>query len=414
MKRTLVVGAGAIGLASAYALRNRGREVTVVDRGPPGDACTKGNAGWITPSISSPVPAPGLTLTSIKWMLRSDSPLYISPTAAPGLARWLWRFWRYCNPRDFISGLNAVADLNRRTLPLFDRLEKDGVPIELHKDGLLFVFRGREYMEKVRHEFDHYKAYGYSVPKPMDGAELRELEPALAESVTTGFLVPEEYHVRPETLARGYVDKLATMGVEIRTGVDVQGIARRNGKIGAVETSQGPIEADEVLIAAGAWSGQVAEKFGVKLPVQAGKGYSITIDEGGPAFNRPIYLGEAKVGCSPFAGSVRFAGTMELSGINTVLDRRRVVGIRKGVGEYLRTPLGPDQGTEWVGMRPLTPDGLPMLGRLPSHDNVFVATGHAMLGITMAPVTGETMADYMTGTLASSALAPFEPGRFRW
>ena len=413
MSRTIVVGAGVIGLACAYSLRRRGREVVVVDMGLPGQACTKGNAGWITPSISAPIPAPGLTWTSIKWMLKSDSPLYISPTAAPGLARWLWRFWGYCNPRDFVTGLNAVATLNQSTHAAFAQLERDGVGFEHHRDGLLFVFKDEHYMENVRREFDYYKNYGYEVPAALSGNEVRKLEPAVSDAVTTGFLVKEESHVRPETLAAGYSAKLAALGVEVKTGVRVTRAAKSGGRVTGLETDAGSLSADEVLIAAGAWSGQVTELFGVSLPVQAGKGYSITVNGAGPALRRALYLGEARIGCSPFDGAVRFAGTMELSGINTDLDRRRVTGIRKGIRDYLRQPLGETEGTEWVGMRPLTPDGMPMLGKVPGFDNLFVATGHAMLGVTLAPVTGEVMADLMTGE-GNPVAKPFDPGRFRW
>ncbi len=413
MSRTIVVGAGVIGLACAYSLRRRGREVVVVDMGLPGEACTKGNAGWITPSISAPIPAPGLTLTSIKWMLKSDSPLYISPVAAPSLARWLWRFWRYCNPRDFVAGLNAVATLNQSTHAAFAQLERDGVAFELHRDGLLFVFKDEGYMENVRREFDYYQNYGYSVPDRMSGADIRRLEPGVSAAVTTGFLVKEEAHVRPETLAAGYLAKLRELGVEVKSGVRMTRAARTGSRVTGIETDSGSLSGDEVLVAAGAWSGQVTELFGVPLPVQAGKGYSITVNGGGPRLTRPVYLGEARIGCSPFDGSVRFAGTMELSGINTELDRRRVRGIRKGIGDYLAEPLGEAEGTEWVGMRPLTPDGLPMLGKVPGFDNLFLATGHAMLGVTLAPVTGEVMADLMTGE-GSPIAKPFDPGRFRW
>ena len=413
MSRTIVVGAGVIGLACAYSLRRRGREVVVVDMGLPGQACTKGNAGWITPSISAPIPAPGLTWTSIKWMLKSDSPLYISPTAAPGLARWLWRFWRYCNPRDFVTGLNAVATLNQSTHAAFAKLERDGVGFEHHRDGLLFVFKDEHYMENVRQEFDYYKNYGYEVPAALSGDDVRRLEPAVSDAVTAGFLVKEESHVRPETLAAGYSAKLAALGVEVKTGVRVTRAAKSGGRVTGLETDAGSLSADEVLIAAGAWSGQVTELFGVSLPVQAGKGYSITVNGAGPALRRALYLGEARIGCSPFDGAVRFAGTMELSGINTDLDRRRVTGIRKGIRDYLRQPLGDTEGTEWVGMRPLTPDGMPMLGKVPGFDNLFVATGHAMLGVTLAPVTGEVMADLMTGE-GNPVAKPFDPGRFRW
>lgn len=415
MSRIVVVGAGVIGLACAYSLKKRGRDVIVLDKGAPGGACSKGNAGWITPSISAPIPAPGLTLLSLRWMLQSDSPLYISPAAAPGLARWLWRFWRHCNPRDFIHGLRAVAELNRGTLSAFDALERDGVEFELHRSGMLCVFLDERHMRRALAEFGHYREYGYQLPAPVCGTDLRRLEPALSDAVTAGFVVEEEFHVRPETLVAGYADRLRQMGVEIRPEVEVTGAngARPGGPVRGVETSAGLVEGDQVVVAAGAWSGQVLEPFGVSLPVQAGKGYSITLNGAGPRLIRPLYLGEARVGGSPFDGATRFAGTMELSGVNEKLDRRRIVGIRAGIGRYLRRPVEEGEGVEWVGMRPLTPDGLPMLGRVPGYRNLLVATGHAMLGITMAPVTGEAMADLITGT-ASAALAPFDPGRFRW
>ncbi|MFN0181449.1 MAG: NAD(P)/FAD-dependent oxidoreductase [Gemmatimonadales bacterium] len=413
-KRTVVVGAGAIGLACADSLVKRGREVVVLDRGQPGDACTRGNAGWITPSLSAPIPAPGLTWTSLKWMLSSGSPLYIAPTAVPGLARWLWRFWRHCNASDFERGLHAVAEMNRRTLPLFDQLTREGFEFELHREGLLFVFRDEGYMAATRADFDHLRRYGYPVPNPLSRAELTALEPALSDEVVAGFLVEAEYHVRPESLATGYAKRLEAAGVSVRAGVDVTGFRIANGRIAGVETNGGGEAADEVLIAAGAWTGQVIERLGTRIPVQAGKGYSITLDGRGAELRRPVYLGEARIGCSPFDGGLRFAGTMELSGVNTTLDRRRIAGIRHGIGQFLTVPIGPNEGTEWVGMRPLTPDGLPMLGRVPGFTNAFVATGHAMLGVTMAPVTGEMMADLMVGQLDESTLGAFAPGRFRW
>jgi D-amino-acid dehydrogenase len=416
LSRVVVVGAGVIGLACAYSLTKRGREVIVLDKGEAGGACSKGNTGWITPSLSAPIPAPGLTAASLKWMLHSDSPLYISPAAAPGLARWLWRFWRYCNQRDFLHGLRAVAELNRRTLPAFDALERDGVSLELHRSGMLYVFLHEHEMQKVRAEFGHYREFGYQVPEPLRGAELRRLEPALSEEVRVGFVVEEEFHARPETLVAGYVARLRELGVEIRTGVEVTGThgGRAGGLVRGVATSNGPVTADQVVVAAGAWSGQVLEQFAVSLPVQAGKGYSITLTAAERQLVRPLYLGEAKVGGSPFDGATRFAGTMELSGVNEILDRRRLAGIRAGIGRYLREPVAEDEGIEWVGMRPLTPDGLPLLGHVPGYRNLLVATGHAMLGITMAPVTGELMADLITEAEPPAALAPFDPGRFRW
>ena len=180
MSRIVVVGAGVIGLACAYSLRKRGRDVIVLDMGQPGGACSKGNAGWITPSISAPIPAPGLMLASLRWMLQSDSPLYISPSAVPALARWLWRFWRYCNPRDFLHGLRAVSELNRKTLSAFDELERDGFQFELHRSGMLCVFLDERHMMRALAEFGHYREYGYRMPTAVHGSDLTRLEPALS------------------------------------------------------------------------------------------------------------------------------------------------------------------------------------------------------------------------------------------
>jgi D-amino-acid dehydrogenase len=414
MKRVVVIGAGVIGMACAFTLRKRGHDVIVVDRGQPGDACSRGNAGWIVPSLSGPLPAPGMMGTTLKWMLKSDSPLYISPGAVPGLARWLWQFWCYSNRTDYRKGLRAVAELNRPTRELFDRLQQDGVPFELHRDGLMFVFLDPAYMRATLADFEHYREFGYAVPTPLDRNGVMQLEPGLSPRVSSGFLVEPEYHVRPESLCDGYLSALRASDVTVLTNVEVIGGMVRSGRATVLETSSGPLEGSEFLVAAGAWSGQVTEQLGVKLPVQAGKGYSITIEGTAPAFTRPLYLGEARIGCSPFNQSLRFAGTMELSGINTVLDRRRVAGIRRGITRYLDTPIGPHEGNEWVGLRPLTPDGLPMLGRVPGFQNLYVATGHAMLGVTLAPATAEVMADLITGARPRMELAPFEPGRFRW
>jgi D-amino-acid dehydrogenase len=413
MSGTVIVGGGVIGLACAYELVRRGERVVVLDKGRAGQACSAGNAGWVTPALSEPLPSPGLVWTSLRWMLSRDSPLYIAPSAAPRLARWLWRFWRHCNLRDYLAGFHAVATLNRLTLPLFDELAADGLPVELHRRGLLFTFLDRANLHKVTANFDVLTQYGYPKPEVLDGPAMRALEPVLSDAVSGGFYIEREYHVRPETLGQALAGAIRAHGGEIREGVAVRGPARENGRLTGVETAGGTVAGDRVLLAAGAWTGLVASQFGARLPVQAGKGYSVTFDAP-PAFTRPLYLGDTKVGSTPFEGAYRFAGTMELSGINEHLDRRRLAGIRRVIGRYFREPLADGNGREWVGMRPLTPDGLPMLGRVPGWDNLFVATGHAILGVTLAPATGRIMAELMTARATSAPLAPFDPGRFRW
>ena len=412
MSKTVVIGAGVIGLACAYALNKRGREVVVLDQGSPANICSLGNAGWIVPSLSAPLPAPGLTLKSLGWLLKKESPLYISPAALPRLAGWLWQFWRHCNRRDFEAGVAALASLNRETMRLFDSLAADGVRFEMHRSGLLFAFLAESTMRPVLREFLPLERYGYAMPRPLAADELHQLEPALSKAVVCGFLVEQERHVRPESLRTGLLQRLIERGVDIRSGVDVVAGQGEGHKLKSIRTSEDIFEGDLFVIAAGASSGRVASAFGVLLPVQAGKGYSITIEAGDVVINRPLYLGETLIGVTPFDGGVRFAGTMELSGINLRLDRQRITALQRGVSRFLPSFSNWNGATEWVGMRPVTPDGLPAIGRLPHYDNMYIATGHGTLGVTLAPATGELIADLIESGRTSDEAMAFDPGRF--
>lgn len=412
MSRTVVVGGGVIGLLAAHELRRRGAAVTVLDAGNFGAACSAGNAGWVVPSLSGPVPAPGLVSTSLRWMLRRDSPLYIRPRAVPRLARWLLAFWRHCNERDYRAGLEATARFNRATMDLFDRLAQEGVEFEMHRDGMLFAFFDPASLHHVLEEIEAMRPFGYGEPRLLGPSDLREFEPALSPDVKAGVWVREDRHVRPETLSAGLVKRLAAGGVELRPRTPVTGFRRQGHVIVGVEVRGETIVADQVLIAAGAWSGQVAALAGARLPLQAGKGYNLTIAEPDTRLAHPIYLNESMIACSPFVGALRLSGTMELSGINTVLNERRVGAIRRGAERYLgRSPRGRAE-TSWVGMRPLTPDGLPAVGRVPGHENLFVATGHAMLGVTLGPVTAVAIADLMRAGSSEINLSAFDPARF--
>lgn len=409
--RTVIVGAGAIGLSAAWELSRRGEEVLIVDRGEPGAACSAGNAGWITPSISTPLPAPGLVGTSMRWMLKRDSPLYIQPRVDPRFAAWLTRFWRNCSPRAFHAGIAAMAALNSRTMPLFDEWHEHGIDFEMHEAGLLFLGLSREAVERTAEEIGLLAQYGYERPRVLSRSEVLEMEPGLAAGVAGGFHVKAERHIRPETLSAGLAARLRAEGVEIRSGVNVTGAETWAGRIAGIQTSSGSIAADRVLIAAGAWSGRVAERFGFHLPIEAGKGYSITIDHPTRKLAHPLDLIEARVAITPFSDGLRLAGTMELSGLNLRIQPQRVEAIRRAGDRYLGDWRGGKEKV-WVGMRPLTPDGLPAIGQVPGRDGLYVAGGHQMLGITMAPATGEVIAELMTTGTSEIDLRPFDPGRF--
>ena len=386
--------------------------MTVLDRGNPQAAASWGNAGWICPSLSGPIPSPGLVTTSLKWMLRRDSPLYIKPRFDLMLIQWLWDFWRRCNSRDYRAGLDAVASLNRRTLSLYDALLQGGVQIEMHQAGLLFLFLTPAGLRHSLKDFELLKDYGYHLPTRLSREDLRPLVPGMSGRVIGGYLVEAERHVRPDSLTVGLANRLSALGADLRPGVVVRGFQRQNGRVMAVVTDQGPVTGDKFLIAAGAWSGILAQQAGFHLPIQAGKGYSVTITKPTMELAHPLYLGEAKVGLTPFNSTLRIAGTMELSGINLTLDRQRIAAIRQAVGRYVVGWEKGDGEMEWSGMRPLTPDGLPVLGRAPHSNNLYVATGHAMLGVTMAPVTGVVMADLIVSGQPDIDIRPFDPRRF--
>jgi D-amino-acid dehydrogenase len=412
MARVAVIGAGVIGLLAAYELRRRGVEVVVLDRGHPEIACSIANTGWVVPSFAGPVPAPGLVARSLRWMLSRRSPLHIRPRLDPDLLRWLWQFWRHCNPRDYGAGLHAVARLNRRTMDLFDALQADGVAFEMHAAGVLFAFLTDRARSQVFADLQELAPYGFGIPELVDGKGVRDLEPHLSRAVIGGVLAPGERHLRPESLMAALGRRLRTMGAELRLDAEVTGAERRGSTVTAVLAATGRIGADAILIAAGAWSNVLLKQVGFAVPLQPGKGYSLTFRSVPVRLRRPVYLDEARVACSPFDEGLRLAGTMELSGFGTGADPRRLAMIAHAAARYFDSWNGRMHYDAWVGMRPMTPDGLPAIGRVPGLDNVFLATGHAMLGITLAPATGEAIADLICGQPPNVDLAPFDPARF--
>ena len=416
MKRIAVVGGGVIGLATAWQLSRRGAHPIVIDAGRLGRGCSQGNAGWICPTISTPLPSPDLNSRSLLEMLRPGSPLYVKPSTVPSLRPWLKRFRSHCREADYQHGLGALASLNAHTFRLMQEWEDEGLDFEWHRQGLLMVFRDPDKLAAAETEVARTADLVGSGWRRVEREELTDLEPALNDGPRGGLLLQDEGHVRPESLAKAFRADLLERDVELRENEPVTGFRWDGSRATAVETARSTILVDAVLLTAGAETGTLAAACEWSVPMTAGKGYSVTYPNSPRMPRRPLYLADAKVAVTPFAGGLRAAGTMELSGINQELDSRRLKSVRKAVARDLNVGLDDatveSGGTEWVGMRPMVPDTLPVMGAVPGKPNVFVSSGHQMLGMTLSAASGWAMAGLILEGRAPLDLTPFSPARF--
>jgi D-amino-acid dehydrogenase len=325
-----------------------------------------------------------------------DSPLYIRPHLDLDQLGWLWSFWRHCNARDFQRGLRATAEFARGTMPGFDALAADGIDMEMERSGVLFLFASEAGARHVRDELELMEPYGYT-GRYLGPDALRAVEPSVSDDVTGGILVEGERHLRPERLITELVRRLAELGVDIRR-----------------EEIRDPtaIRADTVVLAAGAWSSKLARAAGFRLPVIAGRGYGITVEAPTLRLRWPTYLVEGRVACTPLRGALRVAGTMEIAPIGTAARQVRFDAVGRTADRYLAGWRDGGAHEQWSAPRPMTPDSLPVIGRAPNSDRLLVATGHGMLGVTLAPVTAKAIADIVCGDRPSVDLAPFDPARF--
>jgi len=416
----VVIGGGAIGLCVAFHLRRRGVRVHVVDRGPVGGGSSRGNAGWVCLSHSAPVPAPGVTWYAARSIGRPDSPLYLRPQPTLAFLRWLVMFQRACARTSFDQGYEAVGRFARATFDRFAELTDADVVTTLTRPGLLHTFVSADEARKVLATQRTMAGTGYEVPGGLlSRAELADLDPAVGGKVTVGYLVPGEGVLDPTAFVDSLALRLRKEGAVISEHATVRGFLPRNGHVDAVQTAEGDIECSAVVVAAGMWSAELLRSLEprLRLPLQAGKGYSFSVKLD-PAPTHPMYLGDKHVAVSPIGGTTRIAGTMELSGNNRRLDWRRIVAIARASRDYLGHWYdSPDElmgliHEPWVGGRPMLPDGLPVLDRVPASRNAYVATGHGMLGITLAPVTGSAMAEYVTEGRRPAGLELFRADRF--
>jgi D-amino-acid dehydrogenase len=407
--RIIVIGGGAVGLCVAEALVSRGAEVTVLERDRCGAGASAGNAGWITPSLSIPVPGPGVIAESLRWLVNPSGPLWIRPTLSPALLHWIARFLVSCRRPAYLRGLRALQEAAALAGPAYDRLAERGVELELHDDPLLYPAFDRKELEGLWRVSEQLRAAGAAHPlERLTAGEVTALEPALGDGVVGGVLARGERRVRPESLTAGLHRRLVASGAEVVEGAPVTGLAR-DGYRWLARTPARTLPADAVVLANGVGSARLLSRLAVLLPIAAAKGYSRTypLDPTGP--RRALYLEGPKVAISVFAGAVRVSGTLELGARSLAFSPRRLAAITAAAQRAMPRWRPAGAPSDWAGMRSLSPDGLPYIGPVPGLDGLHVATAHATLGITLAPATGELVADAL---LARTSRAPaFDPAR---
>ena len=407
----LVLGGGVVGLACAHYLLAEGRSVRVLDAGKVGGGSSWGNCGTITPSHAAPLAAPGMAWRGLRWMLSPGAPLYIKPRWDPALMRWLARAAGRCNARDWrASGLAKGALLKYSRALLEDLVYGQGLDCGFEAGGLHYVFRTARALEHQQRELGLLAELGIPA-RVLDAAALAADEPALKPGLAGAIHFPGDAQLRPDRYSAELARIVREAGGVIEEGVRVNGFERGRNGVEAVQTSEGRRSGARVVLAMGAWSAGFADNLGLPIPIQPGKGYSITFDRPALVPRRPLVLKERSVCVTTWADGFRLGSTMEFSGFDDSLNPRRLAALEKGAAEYLREPVGPVRHEQWFGWRPMMADDLPLLGRAPGYNNLFLATGHGMMGVGMSAGTGRLLADLMTGRAPAIDPAPYSPAR---
>jgi D-amino-acid dehydrogenase len=400
----VVVGAGAIGAATAYELARRGADVALLERGEVASGCSYGNAGLISPSHAETLASPASIRHGLAWLARRDSPFHLRPS--PSLLPWLARFGAASLPRRSAAASATLRALVAKGLEGHAALARSGLPTSFERRGILSVYESAS-------GFAHARGTAPADARALDREAARELEPALV-AVAGAILRPAEGHCDPAAFTSALVDAARELGAEVRTGVEIVGVSRTNGRIAELQTTAGRVRAGTVVLAAGAWTKQLAAAAGVSIPLEGGKGYHVELAADAARHPQgPIFLEEARVTATPLDGRLRLTGALELCGLDLRIDPIRIDRIGQAAGRALGLSGQGGPARIWRGLRPCTPDGLPLVGPADGVSNLILATGHAMLGIALAPVTGEIVADLVAGAPPRHEIAPFAPSRFR-
>lgn len=412
MKKCIIIGGGVIGLCTAYYLQKEGHQVTVIDQSSMNNGASYVNAGFISPSHIIPLSAPGVVKKGIEWMFDPSSPFYVKPRMDADFLRWAWAFNKSCTEKHVKDSMQVISNIAVFSHELYQDISKEAdFNFHFEKKGLLMLCKTEKMLEEEIEVAELASKVDLET-KVLDKEALKLLEPNLKVDAIGATFYKCDAHSTPHEFMSDLKKHLVKKGVEILSNQEVIDIDIKDNKIQAVKSSKGLIKGDEFVLAAGSWTALVAKKLGMRLLLQAGKGYRINVARE-IGIKYPAILAEAKVAVTPMNGFTRFAGTMEINKINDDVNPIRVKAIAKAATDYY--PEVGIQSEEMKnaasGLRPLSPDGLPYIGRTKNCSNLTIATGHAMMGWTMATGTGKLVSEIISSKKTSLDLDPFNPDR---
>jgi len=415
MSKAIIIGGGIIGLFSAYYLHKSGWEVEVLEQGDLSDNCSYGNAGMITPSHFVPLASPGMVEQGTRWMFNSKSPFYVKPSLNAELISWGLKFLKSATKKHVDRSAAGLRDISLLSKSLYQQFEKDsGIDFGLEDKGILMLFKSAKVEEEELHMVEKATSLGLDA-QYLTPDECRKLQPDIELDILGAVHYHCDAHMYPNKLMAGLIKYLETEGVRIHRNTRVAKINHGAGKITSLMADNKEFTGDAYIIAGGSWSPGIANLVDLNVPLMPGKGYSFMVDKPAKPMAIPSILCEARVAVTPMNGSIRFGGTMEIGKINNQINMNRVKGIVESVPKYfpgINLPL-PEQKNIWFGFRPVSPDGLPYIGLSKKYKNMAIATGHAMIGLSLAPVTGKLIADAFNGTDSQVDISLFDPGRYQ-
>ena len=412
--KVTIIGGGIIGLCSAYYLQKEGYEITIIDRGDISDGCSFGNMGYMSPSHFVPLASPGIISQGLKWMLNSTSPFYIKPRLNLDLMQWGWHFWKSSTAKTVEKNaphLNNILQLSRH---LMNEMRTEiGDNFAMEEKGCLMMCKQQKTLDHEFHLADDAEKFGLKVER-LNKEAVQQLEPDVELDVAGAVLCKDDCHFNPGKMMLALKNYLVKQGVHFQLNTTVTGFERSNKNISTIITDKGTFAAAQIVIATGSWLPVITKMMGIKLLLQPGKGYSYTYDHVEKNIKYPAILVDGRCAITLWGHQLRIGGTMELSGINNKVMISRMQGIYNSAKDFypgLKIDFPPTDKI-WNGLRPVTPDGLPYIGRVSNIDNVIIAGGHAMLGISEGTGTGKIVSELIQSKETSININAFNPQRF--